>query len=210
MTEPTHADGAALARFRRSMQIGYSQWRDGEGYDLAALGALTETERRVIEPELIARATQDWRDVQALAALATPAADAALRDAFGRGGLAIEFAILRYAPHLADVADRVRTMVQAIESAELDDGLSEAIDEAATFHPPPVLYALQRALLDRSGDVATLVAGLLFHIHGKADEPFDWEQRPFFLRFHTEDPALRRAAYGELCAVLGIGPLPHS
>jgi hypothetical protein len=43
-------------------------------------------------------------------------------------------------------------------------------------------------------------------LHGQAREPFDWDQRPFFLRFQTEDPAERRAAFRELCGRIGIDP----
>jgi hypothetical protein len=45
---------------------------------------------------------------------------------------------------------------------------------------------------------------MLAFLHGKASEPFDWQQRPFFLRFHTEDRREREAVFRELCAKLGI------
>ncbi len=35
---------------------------------------------------------------------------------------------------------------------------------------------------------------MLFYIYGKADEPFDMNQRPFFLRFNTENKTERLAA----------------
>jgi hypothetical protein len=45
---------------------------------------------------------------------------------------------------------------------------------------------------------------MLTFLHGKADEPFDWEQRPFFLRFHTEVRSEREAVFHELCERIGV------
>ena len=61
-------------------------------------------------------------------------------------------------------------------------------------------------LLRREGDVAVLYAAMLFYIYGKADEPFDMKQRPFFLRFNTENKEERMQAFMELCEKLGINP----
>jgi hypothetical protein len=41
-------------------------------------------------------------------------------------------------------------------------------------------------------------------IHGKARSPFDWEQRPYFLRFNTDDLAERKALFEALCKSIGI------
>jgi hypothetical protein len=44
-------------------------------------------------------------------------------------------------------------------------------------------------------------------LYGKAKEPFDWDIRPFVLRFATHDPAERRAVYEELCQRIGVDPV---
>ena len=41
-------------------------------------------------------------------------------------------------------------------------------------------------------------AALSLFLAGKAKEPFDWDERPFFLRFGSEDRAERLVAYREL------------
>ena len=69
---------SALERFAASMAIGYDEWHDGIGYDLTALAEASQAERGAIESLLLPRAEQDWRDVEALAALDTPAARVAL------------------------------------------------------------------------------------------------------------------------------------
>jgi hypothetical protein len=97
-------------------------------------------------------------------------------------------------------------LVQALKSAEFFGGLSEAIDEAAEFHPPKVIDALLDGTLNRDGEVAVNFAALLFFLHGKSKEAFDWDHRPFFLRFNTTDPAERLAAFQELCDSIGVDP----
>jgi len=47
---------------------------------------------------------------------------------------------------------------------------------------------------------------MLMFIHGKADAAFDWNQRPFFLQFHTEDAAERRHHFRELCEKIAVDP----
>lgn len=41
-------------------------------------------------------------------------------------------------------------------------------------------------------------------VHGLADSAFDWNQRPFFLRFNTPDPDQREAVFAELCEKIGV------
>lgn len=205
----TAEDARSLVeRFKDSMTIDYEKWHDGIGYDLELLARMSAEEKAEIEAILVPRAREDWRDVEALAALGTPKAKAALKHAASTGSPEIQLAVNREAPDVVDVGDRVKAIVQAIEHSGIYDGLSKAIDQAATFHPPPIEFALKRALLTRDGEAACLIAGLLFFIHGKAKSTFDWSHRPFFLRFNTENQEERRAAYHELCATLDIPPLP--
>ena len=83
-------------------------------------------------------------------------------------------------------------------------GLSEALDEVEEVHPPSVVEALLRGALERDGEVAVHFAAMLMFLHGKAGEPVDWAQRPFFLRFHTTDRAEREAVFRELCETIGV------
>ena len=81
-------------------------------------------------------------------------------------------------------------MVRAVERGAL---------ELAEQCPTP---RVKRALLDRArtADSVTRVnaAALLMYLCGQAPEPFDWNLRPFFLRFGEEDPNELRAAWTEL------------
>lgn len=192
----------AMRAWDASREIDYERWREGTGYDLAALARMTPAERASVETSLL-HGLRDWRDVQALAALDTPRARAALRRALEEGSDALRMAVLREAPQLvaADArgsAARTRALVQALATAELYGGLSQALDEVESFHPPAVMEALWRGLRERDGATAVHYAAMLSYLHGAAAEPFDWAQRPFFLTFHTEDAAERAAAIAEL------------
>ena len=62
------------------MRIGYLEWHDGIGYDLDALTQMSPYDLKTIETLVISRKDQDWRDVEALAALNTPHTIAALQE----------------------------------------------------------------------------------------------------------------------------------
>ncbi|MBI1354281.1 MAG: hypothetical protein GC160_08040 [Acidobacteria bacterium] len=193
-----------LERFRRSMTMDYEKFHDGVGYDLDLLDEASPEERGQIERLLLSRGVQDWRDVEALAALDTPKAQAKLREALQEGDSQIQVAVLNYAPELAGADDRTAALVAALETAEFYGGLTQAMTEAEEFHPPAVVDALFRGVLRRSGEIATNFAALLMYVHDKAEEPFDWELRPFFLEFNTDDMAERRRWFLELCDRLEV------
>ena len=78
--------------------------------------------------------------------------------------------------------------------------------DLAERHPTP---RVKRALLDcarLSDNRVTRVnaAALLMYLCGLADEPFDWKQRPFFLRFGTGDGNDLRPAWNELRRRTGL------
>jgi hypothetical protein len=195
-----------LGRFQRSMVIDYEKWHDGIGYDLDAIAAATPAERSAIETLLLQRGAKDWRDVEALAALNTPRADVALRAASGNADPEICLAVAQHAPHLVPQTERIASLVRALQTSSLGGGLSQALDQAAEFHPKPVVDALFHGALHRDGESAVSFAGLLLFVHDKASSPFDWDQRPFLLRFNTQNQQQRQSAFVELCAKIGADP----
>lgn len=194
-----------LSRFKKSMTIDYEKWHDGIGYDLESLIEATPEERDTIANILIAR-DLDWRDIEALAAVDTPCAREGLKAAVLGGSSVVQMAVLRYAPELIDEDVRTKLIVRALRSVTIYGGLSQTLDEVESHHPPEVVNELLRGLLEREGDVAVHFAAMLFFIHGKADTPFDMEQRPFFLRFNTNVVSDRRRVFHELCKVIGVNP----
>lgn len=193
--------GSAFDRFTRSMQLDFEKWHDGESYDLTALAEAGPGDRARIESLLLARGVRDWRDVEALAAVDSPAARQALAEALHRGNAKIQAAVLRYVPDLASREQRIAVLVTALANAEAFGGLTQALLEVEEFHPPEVLDALFRGVLTRSGAVAGEFAAMLLYLHGKAESAYDMAHRPFFLRFQEED---RNGLFRELCAMVGV------
>jgi len=186
-----------VQRFAASMVIDVDKWRDGVGYDLDLLREATGDERVDIETLLVCRGVQDWRDVEALAALDTVRARQVLEQTLREGG-ELAVAVTRFAPHLSSEGQRTAALVAALEKSEFYGGLTEALSEAEDFHPPEVVDALWRGVLERPGEIAVHFVALLMWIHGQAESPFDWELRPYFLTFHTEDRAERERLVREL------------
>ena len=138
------ANQTAIERFRTSMNVTYEMWHGGIGYDLDALESATVDERAGIEAQLVGRGITDWRDVEALVAIGTDRSLDVVRSAGISGSTAVRLAVARIAPELVSHKERAETLVHAIETATLMDGLSGAIDQAAEFHPPAVVDALLR------------------------------------------------------------------
>jgi hypothetical protein len=203
---PGLGDAGTVERFRRSMVVDFDKWHDGVGYDVDLLEIATPEERAEIESLLLRRGVSDWRDVEALAALDSPRARVLLRATLTAGDSALAVAVVCHAPHLVDDHERAAILVAALEGGEFYAGLTQALDEVEEFHPPAVVEALVRGALTRPGEIAAHFAGMLLYVHGNAATAFDWDQRPFLLRFNTADPVERRVALQELCARIGLPP----
>jgi hypothetical protein len=195
---------SVFQQFLQSMQLDYYRWREGESYDLALLDAASLTDRKQIEDYLVHRPVNDWRDVEALAELDSIAAEGVLRNVLQTGTSEMKIWVLNYAPHLIDENRKLEVVLEGIESTEIYHGLSRVLEAVAEFHPPQIVDALLKATLTRSGDVASHLAAMLFYIHGKSQQPFDWDHRPLFLRFSTESITGRQEAFRELCSAIGI------
>jgi hypothetical protein len=186
------------------MDLDYDKWREGTGYAIELIDEATPDERRAIETILVQSATEGWREVEALARLGTPTARKALERFLHSPKTELRMALIRHAPDLVSQGQRIDALVRGIESAEIFGGLSETLDEAAEFHPPEVVDALLRGVLERQGSEACLFAALLLYIHGKTSCRLGMEERPFWIRINTEDPVERKALFDELCQRIGI------
>jgi hypothetical protein len=198
---------AAFERFMASTSIGYEQWHDGVGYDLAALVELQGRERADAEAWLLARAGSDWRDIEGLLALDTPAARAAVVDQLRHGSIEQRLAAARRLPRDAALeADGEDAIVDGLALATVMNGMTTALDLAVERRTPAVMDALYRAALRDDHTMAVHAAARLLFIHGTAKEPFDWDRRDFVLRFGEPDLAVRRVAFIELCRECGVDP----
>jgi hypothetical protein len=116
----------------------------------------------------------------------------------------VRAAVTRFAAAQVGRDDRTAAVVRGLETAEFYGGLTQVLDQVEEFHPPAVIDALFRGALAREGEVAVHFAAMLMFVHGQAKQAFDWDQRPFYLTFHTEDRAERVAAFRELCGRVGV------
>ncbi|HET9942892.1 MAG TPA: hypothetical protein VFR05_06105, partial [Terriglobia bacterium] len=197
---------SAMERFQQSMIIDYEKWHDGIGYDLDIIRKATPEELADIEELLVDRPVSDWRDVEALAAINSPKTRELLMKALRRGDHRVRMAVADYAPDLVPDDERTESLIAALKSGEFYGGLTQALEQVESFHPPAVVDALFRGVLKREGGIAVHFAAMLMFLHGKASSSFDWEQRPFFLKFNTDDPAERRRLFQELCERIGLDP----
>ncbi|MES2465238.1 MAG: HEAT repeat domain-containing protein [Armatimonadota bacterium] len=203
-TEPIAAPDSPTprSRFIDSMTMNFDMWHDGTGYDIDALRNVPNDEVPALVTLLSARQPRDWRDIEALGVLGTPKA----REAITAALTDPDPHVRRYAAAYVgppDDPDREALLVKALESDVFFGGLTPALEEVEEFHPPKVIDALLDGALNREGEVAVHFAAMLYFLHGKSKEAFDWEHRPFFLRFHTDDSAERLTVFRELCAAIG-------
>jgi hypothetical protein len=189
----------AYARFMKSMDIGLEQWREGIGYDLDALAQTTAAERTMIERRLICHLADpgDWRDVEALVALGTPAA----MEAVGKARRHQDHRICEHALR--------HFLAQGPADSALEDDVARAvrlgaIDLAEQCPAAPVKHALLDMALSAEATLRVNAAAMLFYICGQASEPFDWNQRPFFLRFAEDNPEEIKRAWNELRQRIGL------
>ena len=191
-------------KFLASMSIGYEQWHDGIGYDLEALDDIASPEKDEIVKMLSVRSPLTWRELEALAHIGTGEAQRAILLAQEDPSPEVKIAAARYVA--GNNPAKTAALVDALQRSQFYGGLGRAIDLAAEYHPPAVVDTLFQGVLRRDGQAAVNFAALLFYIYGLAEEPFDWDHRPFFLRFDEADPAMRAAAFQELCARVGVPP----
>ena len=188
------------------MEIGYEEWHDGIGYDLDALDAMTPEERREAEELVIARHAADWRDVEALDRIGSERALAELEQGLHARSLEVRLSVARRLRERGrlDALALGRILVDALDQASAMNGLTRTLDLAAAHPTPAVRSKLLWCALHGGSDLRVHAAALVHFLHGCATSEFDWDHRPFYLRFADASLEERRAAYRELCEQIGV------
>ena len=199
---------AAYSKFLRSMQITVDEWRDGVGFDLESLREVTPAERDALVPALAERLAQhgDWREMEALATIRTKEAREAIRSGLQHPNLETQLYAARYLAEIGEPVDLEGQIIRALRSTTLSSGLSPALDLAAQHPSPRLLQALLDLALNGSEEQRIHCAAMALYHGGKAEAAFDWNHRPFFLRFGDDDRRVQIEAYKELCRRLGVTP----
>lgn len=189
----------AYRRFAESKVMDYEKWHDGTGYDLDALGEMTEEEREGVISDLISH-LQDWRDLEALHYVGTPGAHAAIEKARRSPDAKLRVAALKYGPP-ASGSEVELTLLKALDPVA---ATTDAIEQAAECKTPAVIEALLRCVRECTGPEAYGAVASLLVMHGKLDSVYSWDRRDFILRFVDPPSPDRSDAYAELCAELGL------
>jgi hypothetical protein len=204
LPQPTPRFGTsdAARKFEASMIIDYEKWHDGIGYDLDALAKMSAEERDEVASELLGRIRRHeahWRDTEALGALKTERAKSALMLALRAGDLETRLHVASELEEMGVDTEIEKLIGEVLKRGGFDQGVSFALSLAAERNTP----YLRKVMLDcaQSGDKSVRVhaAAMCLYYAGQTKEPFDWAERPFFLEFGEDDPAVRERAYAELC-----------
>lgn len=171
------------------MMIDYEAWREGTPYDIAALSAITDEERDLLTEELCEKSSLDWRDVEALRALATPKAlkrvGAAAEKQTDGGGIEAFF---------DDVARGWSAEIEArfIEKLERVQSMTGALDRLYTIaeaHPTPAVMAqlLRNARIHSDPTVRYSMGAFLLEFTGHADTRYTFDEniRPHLLNLNS-------------------------
>lgn len=188
----------AYTRFKRSTVLDYDAWRDGKPYDIAALTEVTPEERDLIADELCAKSALDWRDVEALRALATQKAlkriGAAAEKQTDAGGIEAFF---------DDVAQgwsaKIETrFIDKLERVQSMTGALDRLYDIAEAHPTPAVIAqlLRNARIHSDPVVRYSMGAFLVELTGHADTRHTMDEaiRPHLLDLNSADYATYKAA----------------
>ncbi len=194
--------------FLDSMVMDFDKWHDGTGYDLKVLERLGPEERASIEKLLIENLKQagDWRDVEALADLGTASARAAADKARFHKNTKVRNYALRICLDTRDSKDMSKKDIAELEEQVIQAVKHGNFEIAESMPTMRVKRALLDSLLEFDSEIRVSAAAFLLYLCGQAPEPFDWSQRPFFLRFSDSqrDPKVRQQAWEHLRKRTGL------
>lgn len=199
MTLPPKNPSPAYTRFKQSMMIDYDAWKEGKPYDIAALAEITAKERDLLTEEITQRGSLDWRDVEALRALATPNArkrisETAIEQTDGAG---IE-AFIDEIEQQGWTEAIERRFIDKLEAAASMTGALDRLYDIAEAHPTEaVLRQLFRnARNSRDPTVRYSMGAFLLYLAGHVESRyvFDTDHRPHLLDLNSSDYAAYKAA----------------
>lgn len=180
------------------MMLDYDAWRDGEPYDIAALADVAPEERDLLTDELCEKGSLDWRDVEALRALATPKAlkrvGVAAEKQTDGGGIEAFF---------DEVAQGWSPAIEArfVEKLERVQSMTGALDrlyDIAEAHPTAAVMAqlLRNARIHSDPVVRYSMGAFLVELTGHADTRHTMDEaiRPHLLNLNSADYATYKTA----------------
>jgi len=205
--QPPNPSSPAMTRLIKSMKIGYIEWHDGISYDLEALKEFSPLELEYIETLLLSRKNEDWRDVEALAALRTPAAIQALKDCLESPNLDCRFFAVRYLKEM-NILDRVdQVLVAALPLTKIGEGFSLALALAKDYPSEAIKGIVLWCCLNGNESIRVLCVAMVLYLYGITTDYYDTSHQIVF-EFHEPDRQKRIEPFSRLCRMINIDPEP--
>jgi len=198
-------------RYQKSKNIGYDEWREGEGYDLDAYAAMPVEQRDAEAASIRELSDPDWRDLEVLRVHGGKESIEHLR------GLLLHPTIDTRAHALRELIDGDHTpgavpdvqlshIIDALEDD--DDGLTQTLILANHHGGPISKLALLRGANEKPG-LSLHFMSALFDLAELSDDmaAFDPKFRPLLLRLLPDNATEDRAkAFKECCGLMKIDP----
>ena len=195
-------------RFLDSMNMDYAKWHDGVGYDLDVLRKLSIDEKEKVEDVLITHGVRDWRDIEALAEIGSEKALSAIKSALQSDKYEVRIKAIESLSEKKVVGEKeIETvLVETIPLVSILNGQTFTLRLAEKYPTSEVKRALLWCTLHGNDDMRVHAAALIYYLYGIATSSFDWNYRPFYLRFGDKNLSNRKLAYDELCDKIQVDP----
>jgi hypothetical protein len=172
----------AWTRFVSSLEMDMDAWRDGTGYDIAALRDMKDIERGAIREMIATRLGNknrgaDWRDLEAAEALGQNDVIA------GRADDDDPRTRLRVKEALGDTESVVAELCETIANSRDSDAVSKALDHVTNY---PV-EAVKQAVITRVRKVDSqfiYASMVMLEVFGGVDDAF--AERPFLFEVQEQ------------------------
>ncbi len=172
----------AWTKFISSLEMNLDAWRDGTGYDLAALQAMNELERGAVREMIATRLADrnrgaDWRDLEAAEALGLSEAIAQRADDDDPRTR------LRVKQALGDTDAVVAELCETIARSGDADAVSKALDHVANYPTEAMRHAVITRV--RKVDSQFIYASMvMLEVFGGVEDAF--AERPFLFKVQAQ------------------------
>ncbi len=196
----------AYVKFHESLAMNYERWHDGTGIDLDGVDEMTRAEQEEALAILLKR-SQTPREIEAIARLVRrgvtvptdPIGDLERTAADAYAPAESRLAALEELNGLGRIPNYDERLAAEIRKLTRDGpGLTRALLMAEAHPTETIKQALLWASWNQTA-CSPFCAGLVCYLAGVSKEPFDFEQRDFFLEFNPHTNYFeRKAAFDEL------------
>ncbi len=202
---PFSAFSPALERFLKSMNIGFIEWHDGIGYDLDALTEMPPAELNYVEKIILPRKDRDWRDVETLAALNTPASIQALKECLDSPNNDARLFAVRLLKEM-NIEDKIEEVIlDILPKTKIGDGLTYALSLAEKYPTEAIRRKVLWCALNGHNDIRIHCAAMALYLYGVSTITFD-NRYPLIFEFREPLRVLRLKPFRQLCSLVGVDP----